>query len=208
MLAEQPRRRQRPRSQPLPPGRRPRAPLALRLRRILVMTGVICLIPALGSYVAMLTQSSNSSLPIRTVEWISSNGLKGFVDSVENFYYSLTAPAKGGPTLKRLPKQVGSQLAGIGRAFRVRFYRPPDIAPVIHPALPGEGIWRAPFSGDRTDPPVLITSYRPEPDYPQIVAGVAWINHTQTSTVLYPGIQEPSVALPNRGREEVPPSLR
>lgn len=209
MLAEQPRPRRSPSRANLgAPRRRPRTPLRIRLRRIIALLAVFCLVPALGSYLVMLTQQSNSSLPIRTVEWISSHGLKSFVDSVENFYYSLEAPSKGGPGLKRLPKQVGSQLAGIGHAFRVHFYRPPDIAPVIHPALPGEGVWRAPFSADRSDPPVLITSYRPEPAYPQLVAGVAWINRTQTSIVLYPGIEEPSVPLPNRGPEEVPPSLR
>jgi hypothetical protein len=37
-----------------------------------------------------------------------------------------------------------------------------------------------------------------------MVAGVAWIDHTQTTTWLYPGIEEPSVALPSRGPEEVP----
>jgi hypothetical protein len=209
MLAEQPRRRTTSRRPAAGrPRRRPRTPLAVRLRRVLALTAALALIPVLVSYLAAITQRSDSSLGIRTVEWISSNGLKGFVDSVENFYYSLEAPAKGGPTIKRLPKQVGSELAGISHAFRVHFYRPPNIAPVIHPALPGEGVWRAPFGEQRANPPVLITSYRPEPDYPQVVAGVGWINHTDTSTVLYPGIEEPSVALPNRGPEEVPASMR
>ncbi len=56
---------------------------------------------------------------------------------------------------------------------------------------------------------MLITQFRPDPiDYPQAVAGVAWIDHTRTSVQLYPGIQEPAVGLPDRGPEEVPPSLR
>ena len=55
---------------------------------------------------------------------------------------------------------------------------------------------------------MLITSFRPEPSYPQLVAGVAWINHTRTSVMLYPGLQEPSVAMPARGPMEVPPRLR
>jgi hypothetical protein len=41
-----------------------------------------------------------------------------------------------------------------------------------------------------------------------MVAGVAWIDHTRTSVVLYPGIQEPAVSLPSRGPEEVPLSMR
>jgi hypothetical protein len=56
---------------------------------------------------------------------------------------------------------------------------------------------------------VLITQFRPDPvDYPQAVAGVAWIDHTRTSVQLYPGTQEPAVTLPSRGPEEVPMALR
>ena len=87
-------------------------------------------------------------------------------------------------------------------------YRPPRITPAIHPALPGEGVWHATFAAGGSRPPVLITSYRPEADYPSIVAGVAWIDHTRASVHLYPGLQEPAVPLPNRGPMEVPQSMR
>jgi hypothetical protein len=65
-------------------------------------------------------------------------------------------------------------------------------------------VWRATFAGDRRHPPVLVTSFRSDPAYPRLVAGVAWIDHTQTSTWLYPGVREPSVSLPSRGPAEVP----
>ena len=56
---------------------------------------------------------------------------------------------------------------------------------------------------------MLVTSFRSDPlDYPQMVAGVAWIDHTRTSTWLYPGRLEPAVTLPSRGPMEVPPELR
>ncbi len=125
---------------------------------------------------------------------------------IENLYYSLTAPSKGGPALKALPEQAGAVNAFVARP--VHYYRPPNIAPVITPALPGEGVWHATFAAGGSRPPVLITSFRPEASYPQIVAGVAWINHTRTSVMLYPGLQEPSVAMPGRGPMEVPPQLR
>jgi hypothetical protein len=53
---------------------------------------------------------------------------------------------------------------------------------------------------------MLVTSFRPDPSYPQMVAGVAWIDHTRTSVALYPGRYEP----PNDGSQlaEVPPQLR
>jgi hypothetical protein len=87
-------------------------------------------------------------------------------------------------------------------------YRPPNIAPVIHPALPGEGIWHATLAGAGPRPPVLIASFRPEPAYPHLVAGVAWIDHTRTNVMLYPGISEPAVAMSSRGPEEVPMARR
>ena len=162
-----------------------------------------------------MMQRSDSSLGIRTVEWMRDNGARGLVNKVENWYYSLNAPSTGGPALRSLPAQAGV-FGGTGTAagsritvrHRVHHYRPPRIAPIIHPALPGEGVWHATFAGGGSRPPVLITSYRPNPAYPELVAGVAWIDHTRTSVHLVPGLQEPAVSLPNRGPMEVPPSRR
>ncbi len=165
------------------------------------------MLPALFSYAKMLTQPSDSSLSIRTVEWMRENGARGLVNQVENVYYSLNAPAPGGPALRALPRQEGVVAAG-ARASARAAYHPPRIRPVIHPALPGEGVWHPTFSTGGSHPPVLVTSYRPEPSYPQLVAGVAWIDHTRTSVWLYPGRLEPSVAMASRGPMEVPLRLR
>ena len=171
--------------------------------------------PALVSYVGALAGRSDSSIGIRTVEWLRANGARGLVDRVENIYYSLTAPSKGGPPLKAMPSQSGAvavtavQIPQLRyRRARLRRYRPPNIAPVIHPALTGEGVWHPTFAGGGSRPPVLITSFRPEPEYPQLVVGVAWIDHTRTSVMLYPGISEPAVTMPSRGPAEVPMSAR
>src|SRR5579875_3321415 len=187
-------------------------------RRVAVAASIVALAPGVVSYVRMLAQPSNSSLSIRTVEWLRSDGARALVNRIESIYYTLTAPAPGGPALRALPKQSGTVVATVqgasARAARrarhrlPRPYLPPPIRPVIHPALPGEGVWHATFSGGGSDPPVLITSYRPEPQYPQLVAGLAWINAARTNIWLYPGMQEPAVAMPNRGPEEVPRSLR
>jgi hypothetical protein len=174
-----------------------------------VIAAGLCLLPALVSYFGVLTQRSDSSLGIRTVEWMRDNGARGLVNKVESIYYSMTAPSTGGPSLRQLPSQPGVGIATALRAqHRVHFYRPPAVPTVIHPALPGEGVWRATFADGGKRPPVLITSFRPDPSYPRLVAGVAWIDHTRTSTVLYPGRLEPSVSLPSRGPMEVPPRLR
>jgi len=164
----------------------------------------------LVSYVSAMAQRSDSSLGIRTVEWLRDNGARGIVNTVENWYYSLNAPAKGGPALRALPAQSGVLATGatVVHHHRVHHYRPPRIQPIIDPALPGEGMWHATFAAGGSRPPVLITSFRPDPAYPQVVAGVAWIDHTRTSVHLYPGLQEPAVSMSSRGPMEVPPALR
>ena len=204
-------------ARPVPPHRTHRAIVGSarrrpvrRIRRIALIASVVCLVPALVSFVHAVSQASNSSLGIRTVEWMRDNGARGLVNQVESIYYSLNAPAKGGPGLRTLPSLAGVQLnSPTTHRHAVRhYYRPPRIRPVLSPALPGEGVWRATFAHGGARPPVLITSFRPDPSYPRMVAGVAWINSTRTTTWLYPGRLEPNVSLPSRGPMEVPTELR
>jgi hypothetical protein len=192
-----------------PPTRRTGPHGWRRVRRIIVIAAVFSLIPAFVSLASAMTQQSNSSFGIRFVEWMRDNGARGLVNNIENIYYSLNAPSKGGPALKRLPGQAGA-IAGANTAHHaVPVYHPPNIAPLVRNGLPGEGIWHATFADGGSQPPVLITSFRPEPiNYPQAVVGVAWIDHTRTSTWLYPGNQEPAVSMNSRGPEEVPTELR
>jgi Phosphodiester glycosidase len=192
------------------------------VRRVALIAAALCMVPVIVSYAGAVAQRSDSSLGIRTVEWMRDNGARGLITSVENIYYSLNAPAMGGPALRSLPTQSGilatqsgihatrsgSLAARLPSALRTYHYRPPRIAPVIHPALPGEGVWHATFTAGGSRPPVLITSFRPDPAYPRLVAGVAWIDHTRTSVMLYPGLDEPSVSMPDRGPMEVPVAMR
>jgi hypothetical protein len=185
-----------------------------RARRIALVASLVALVPALVSFASTMTQPSNSSFFINVVEWLRSNGARGLVNRVENEYYSLTAPAKGGPALHRLPGQNGALSAAAAHHLVhnshhvVHYYLPPAIKPLTR-GLPGEGVWHATWAASGSRPPVLITSFRPEPiNYPQAVVGVAWIDHTQTSVQLVPGLQEPAVSLPSRGPAEVPMSMR
>ncbi len=190
---------------PPPP---PRQRAGGRARRIALLAAAVCLLPALISYAGALTQTSNAGIGIRTVEWLRDNGARGLVNWVESTYYSLTGPSTGGPGLRALPNQPGVGVAPGLLKRQAASYRPPRIRPVIHPALVGEGAWRATFRGGGTRPPVLVTSFRPDPSYPQLVAGVAWIDTHRTTTWLYPGRQEPAVSLSSRGPTEIPVRLR
>ena len=77
---------------------------------------------------------------------------------------------------------------------------------MINPPLPGEGQWHGTGPLIHGVAPVLVTTFRPDPNYPQLVAGVAWIDVSRTWLALYPGRYEP----PNDGNQaaEVPPRLR
>ncbi|MFN8215083.1 MAG: phosphodiester glycosidase family protein [Solirubrobacterales bacterium] len=175
-----------------------------RLRRVVLLASTICLIPAAISWLGALGGPRNVGLAVSTVEWIRSNGGNPLVSEVENVYYTLAAPSKGGPTLTYLPRvgvEGGEAQASAGA------YRPAPIKPLIHPALKGEGEWHAAEASPGPNPPVLVTTFRSDPEYPQFVAGVAWIDHTQTHLSYVPGLAEPP-EISHRGSGEVPPSLR
>ena len=201
-----------PRSEPrgATRGRRPSRPrvraharpnaLRFRARRIIALAALILMADLVVSFWSAVAGPSNVSFGVRAVEWLRDNGGAGAVSEVESIYYSLTAPSTGGPALKRLPR------VGIRAPAQAASYAPPPIPPVITSALPSEGQWRGTGPLVAGAAPVLVTTFRSDPNYPQMVAGVAWIDHTRTRLALYPGRYEP----PNDGSQQaqVPPQLR
>ncbi len=177
-----------------------------RVRRVLLAACLLALVPVLISYTATMLEPSNSSLGIRSVEWLRDHGAASVVTKVESIYYTLEAPAKGGPALHALPKVgVASTVGAHGEVIPI-VDRPPRVPPLTRPALAGEGVWHPARAGESaTDPPLLLTTFRSDPaEYPRLVAGVAWINTSRTTVSLYAGREEPSVELPSRGAMDVP----
>jgi hypothetical protein len=175
------------------------------IRRSVLGTLLILLVPVLYSYTTTMLRPSSLPLGIRSVEWLRTNHGAWLVDESERLYYTWNAPAKGGPALQTLPI-VGSAPVKTVR-LRAHVYRPSAVVPLLRPVLPGEGIWRS--TGRIVDggPPVLATTFRSEAAYPRVVAYVAWFDHTRTQLALYPGRYEPPGASP-RGPMEVPQSQR
>jgi predicted DNA-binding transcriptional regulator AlpA len=170
-----------------------------RLRWWILLAVLVVLSPAIYSWTRMAMLPSSLPLGVRTVEWLRANHLNWLVDDAEHVYYTWQTPAKGGPQLTTLPT-VGLRFKP---KVRVRAVRPERVRPVFARPLPGEGIWKptGPPVGGR--PPVLVTTFRTERDYPRIVAYAAWFDHTRTALGYYPGRYEPpSAAL--RGPAEVP----
>ena len=181
-------------------------PIWRHARRVVLLAIVICLIPAAISWLGALSRPRNIGLGVTTVEWVRAHGGNPLVSEVENIYYTLTAPSKGGPALKSLPQVGVADTSGGGEEVAAA-YRPPPIKPLIHPALKGEGEWHAAEAHAGPNPPVLLTTFRSDPEYPQFVAGVAWIDSGQTKLDYVPGLAEPP-ELAERGPAEVPPEKR
>jgi hypothetical protein len=173
---------------------------------VILLAIVICLLPAAISWLNALSRPRNVGLGVTTVEWVRAHGGNPLVSEVENIYYTLTAPSKGGPPLKSLPQVGVSDPSAEGKPA-VKIYRPPPIKPVIHPALKGEGEWHAASATAGPRPPVLLTTFRSDPEYPQFVAGVAWIDSGRTHLAYVPGLAEPP-EIEQRGPAEVPPARR
>jgi hypothetical protein len=170
----------------------------LRLWLPLLVLGLLS--PVLYSWTAMAVQPSSLPLGVRTVEWLRMNHFNWLVDNVEHVYYGWRAPKRGGPQLKTLPT--------VGLVHRTHPKPwPPRIKPVFAHRLPGEGVWKPTGAAIGGKPPVLVTTFRTERDYPRIVAYVAWFDHTRTALGYYPGRYEPPSAT-LRGPMEVPPSQR
>jgi hypothetical protein len=178
---------------PLPPRLSPWR----RARRVAWTAVAMCLVPIVISFATTMAGPSNSTFTIRSFEWLRDHGAATIASQIESAYYTLNAPSTGGPALRALPL----------KAKTVAAVHPRDMAPLISPSLPGEGVWVPTETWSGSSPPVQVAQFRSDPLYPQMVAGVAWIDPRRTAIVLYPGRLEPSVTLP-RGPMEVPPALR
>ena len=176
-----------------------------RRARIALAVAAVLLAAPVYSYTTTMMQPSSLPLGVRSVEWLRQHHGNWLVDKVESIYYGWKAPTKGGPQLKALPP-VGVGASGNHPADRRRIAAvwPRPIKPVFAHRLPGEGIWkRTGVALVRGRPPVLLTTFRTERDYPRIVAYVAWFDHTRTTLAWYPGRYEPPNA-PSRGPTMVP----
>ena len=178
---------------------------ARSIRRIAAVAAAIALVPSVISYLSAVTARSNSGLAFARWNGFATRALAAWSNAAENAYYTFEAPAPGGPGLRSLP-QAGVSASPRSRV-KAKHYLPPRILPLIYPALAGEGTWRAVTPRPGSRPPIEVATFRSDPNYPRMVAGVAWIDHTRTSLHLYPGLLEPSVAVP-RGSADVPPADR
>jgi hypothetical protein len=179
---------------------------------------LFCLAISAVSWIPAVTKQRNIPITIASVEWMHSHGGNAIVTQIENWYYTLNEPEKGGPTLTSLPQVgvgavegsgegEGAEGEGAGETAKAA-YTPPDVNPLIHPVLKGEGVWEKAGAKVGPEPPALLTTFRSDPEYPQFVAGVAWLDAKRTELEYVPGTVEPPEPLEERGNGEVPDNLR
>ena len=166
---------------------------------------LMLLSPAIYSYATWMLRPSSMPFFARSVEWVRADLPFGnrLVDQIEHIYYSWNAPTKGGPQLKSLPPTGHGREGALGRRL-----------PGLRGSSRSSGTGcRARGSGSPTGPPVkggppvLVTTFRPETDYPRNVAYLAWFDHTRTDLAFYPGRYEPPSAAV-RGPAMVPENQR
>ncbi len=155
------------------------------------------------SYADYMLKPTSETFSERSAEWVRDDVPFGnwIIDTAERD--TADAPRKGGPGLLRLPSVGLSPVRPVVKHAAHVAYRPPPIKPVFATPLRGEGVWRRTGPSVDDGPPVLVTSYRPNTEYPSIVAYVLWIDHVRTDLAYYPGRYEPPSAV-DRGPMMVP----
>ena len=168
----------------------------------IVVLGIFVWLTA--SFSVYMLRPSSMNFSEKSAEWVRTLPFGNWaVDEAEHIYYSDHAPKKGGPQLTKLPSVGLAKSAGPSSTHHTESAWPAPIAPVFTTPLPGEGVWRRTGPSVQGKPPVLVTTYRPDPAYPQMVAYVAWFNHSLVDTAYYPGRYEPPKAV-DRGPSMVP----
>jgi len=188
-----------------------------RRRRIVLLILVVLMIPVTFvtvDYVRYLREPSSLDWKIRTVEYFREHHMAWLVNTAEDWYYTATAPEKGGPDLTALPDVGGGDpspdassaspsVKPSAKPTKKPDYRPPRVEGAIKPWLADEGVWKTAGQSVAGEPAVLATSFRSETDYPRIVTYAVWIDSTRTRLALYPGRYQPPKADP-RGPMMIP----
>lgn len=136
-------------------------------------------------------QGSGDPLSAKLAEWGRDHGLGALVTGIEAIQYKLHPPQKGG-------KPNSSQLAllqGAGGSSKPTKANPDvvlqaPIAPLVTPALPGEGFYKALVTHNGL--PVIQVAYlRPDAVHTSYLAAVVWMSQKHTRLELHPGYSDP-----------------
>ncbi|MFD9793662.1 phosphodiester glycosidase family protein [Streptomyces sp. NPDC059070] len=184
--------------------RRDLTPPQRRRRRIAVRSALAAGVLGVGavgwSVGEALTYPGDDSTAARLAGWAREHDLGPVVDKLENLQYAMDPPKVGGA----LPKEALARMRGPAVAAptgaRTDLPLRAPMRPLVTPALPGEGVWRA-LATAHGRPVVQGTYVRPDADHTSYEAAVAWISAERARFQLHPGLREPG------GEFSVPPSI-
>ncbi|MGH9071633.1 MAG: hypothetical protein ACRDX8_10825, partial [Acidimicrobiales bacterium] len=186
---------------PQSPRDHPRRTRPYRLRywrRRVAVVLILALFPIGWSYGHALTVAGGGSFGVRSVEWLRGHGGASLVVAAEDFWYNHHKPPKGGKPPagyfgsggSTSPRGSGTSTKGGGSGAKT-LPAPGPIAPIVTPALPGEGTW-APIGRKVNGSTAIYAAYvRPDPVYTSLVTGVAWMDPKLLTAKMFAGSQEP-----------------
>ena len=163
-----------------------------------VLTAVVVVLVALVVWLsvslggALTNQALGSSVGARFAEWARSHGASGVVNWTENEWYSHHPPRVGGKPPAGAIRQPGVVPVVTPTAVTPVHLAPPTpIAPVVTPAIPGEGQWSPAGRLVGGIPAVYTTTLRPDAVHTSYVVGVAWMDTKLLKATLYSGSEIP-----------------
>jgi hypothetical protein len=163
--------------------RRPRSVVAVLALTVVVGSGGV---PVGVSYAHVLHLPGRATLDERTVEWLRSNHLGGFVDRAESWWLWHHLPSTT-DMVHTLPTPAVT----VRTTTEQRAELPPSLTPLVTSAIRNEGRWSVAAVDAGGHPEIATTAFRPDAAHPSVVASVAWINHRATRIALIAGTQQP-----------------
>ncbi|WP_344667837.1 phosphodiester glycosidase family protein [Catenulispora yoronensis] len=209
-----------------------------RRRKIVVRSlwgGVLVVCGTIGWSVAgALTSPGTDTVQARLAEWGRDHGLGGVVSTLEQWQYDLDPPTKGGAVDARqfsdlgpttapgaaaaVPTKPGKAGATPGKSGSASAPAPDTIA--MQPRLPapaglalesGEGVFAVAVATADGQPVVQVARIRPDAEYTDVAADVAWIDQKHSRYVLHPGhegdLNKTITAVPNQINTDARPGL-
>jgi hypothetical protein len=187
----------------------------LRWRSLLVIPALAVLLLGV-SLAGAAVAPGNVSFEAKWADWLRANHAGWLAQHVEELYYSANAPAKGGRPkgLNRVPvtvdavptsgqtstpdsRQGAAGYTTVTRPTTTTTTVPPGLPPptpvplVLHPGLPGEGVWQptGPLVGGV--PAMYVAQFRADDVYTSQITSAVWIDPKLLRLELVPGSTEP-----------------
>lgn len=175
---------------PVPPNRqhRHRRPRTAKGLPAILLVIALLLAPVEFSLGQALTAPGQATVSVRLVEWLRDHGAGPVVDIVESWWYAHNRPTGTAPDPASLPRVALSTMEATAGVH------PGPLPATGSSRLPGEAVWVPSTQCVGVSPPLYTAFFRPQPDAPSVIAGVAWMNQSVLRARLVAGTTDPVAA--------------